>query len=73
MIAADLLPSLWAEAIRTAVLNINYLPTALLRKVAMILYEALTGKKLNIAYLRPFGTTVYAHDYKYKQKGKMVK
>ena len=32
----------------------------------MILYKALTEKKLNIAYLRLFEITIYIYNYKYK-------
>lgn len=39
----------------------------------MVPYQALNQKKPNIAHLRPFGCTVYAHDYKHKEKGKMAK
>ena len=56
----------WAEAISTAVYLRNRSPTAALEN--MTPYEALMGEKPNVAHLRVFGSTCYAHVPKDERK-----
>ena len=62
--------SFWAEALTTAVYLRNRTPTKAV--MDMTPYEAWTGKKPKVSYLRVFGCDAYAHVPK-DERGKLIK
>lgn len=49
----------WADAVQTAVYTRNFIPSS--RAPHIIPMERWTGQRQDIAHLRPFGSTAYAH------------
>lgn len=58
LIAANLQPELWAEAVNTSVYILNRKPRSLDKKIP---YELWSGKKVNLNHMRKFGSEGYVH------------
>ena len=70
MLAANLPPQYWPEALRTAIHIRNRSPTRALFNVTP--YELWWRKKPNIGHLRAYGCLAYAHIPKQHQQGKLA-